>query len=423
MRVVILGAGLQGIATAMDLAWNKNMTEILLADYEYERARRIADLCNQKYGNKVKAAQCDVSHFNELVDLISGYDLVINVVNYYFNVQVMKACLKAKINYMDLGGLYVESIKQLKLHDEFVKEGLLAITGIGGCAGVTNVCAAWAVHQLDTVEDIHFYCGSNDWSKSSKPFEVSYAIETIMDELRMKPIQFMDGEYKELEKSEGKLIHYSEPVGPQMSYMITHSELGTVPLSFKDKGLRNCTFSIGFPEDMRAKLEFLHSIGFSSKDLINIDGAEVKPVRVLKKLMDMMPDDPNAEINDCDVIKTVVVGQKDGQKVEYTLEAVCRPIKEWPELMGAQVYIGGASAWTAELMRRGLITAKGVHGPETVIPPEVFFEEAAKREIYVTVNKKTLLGSNDWDAMERKKKINQWKTDDASRLTEAALLE
>ena len=168
MRVVVLGAGLQGIATALDLAWNKNMTEVLIADCEFERAKRVADLCNKKYGDKVTPRQIDVANFDELVSLITGYDQVINVVNYYFNIQVMKACLKAKINYMDLGGLYVESVKQLKLNDDFEKAGLLAITGIGGCAGVTNISAAWAADQLDSVEEIHFYCGCNDWSSTKK---------------------------------------------------------------------------------------------------------------------------------------------------------------------------------------------------------------------------------------------------------------
>ena len=46
--------------------------------------------------------------------------------------------------------------------------------------------------------------------------------------------------------------------------------------------------------------------------------------------------------------------------------------------------------------------------PELAVPAEEFFKEAAKREIYVTVNKKFLVGSSDWDAVERKKKINQW---------------
>ena len=409
MRVVVLGAGLQGIATALDLAWNQNMKEIKLGDCDFKRAKYVADLCNSKYGNKVTPYQLDVSDFDGLVDFISGYDLVINVVNYYWNIHVMKACLKAKINYMDLGGLYVESIEELKLNDEFEAAGILGITGIGGCAGVTNISSAWAVNQLDTVEDIHFYCGSNDWSVSKKPFEVSYAIETIMDEARMNPIQFIDGEFRELPAKSGmKLVNYSEPVGPQYANYVIHSELGTVPFSFMDKGLKNCTYSIGFPKEFADRIDFLHMLGFSGRNPVTVDGVEVKPVHVLKKMMDMMPDDPDATINDCDIIQTVVIGYKDGEKIEYTLESVCRPVKEWPELMGAQVYIGGASAWSAELMRRGLITRKGVCGPELAVPPEEFFKEAAKREIYVTVSKKFLIGSSDWDAVEKKKKINQW---------------
>jgi saccharopine dehydrogenase-like NADP-dependent oxidoreductase len=409
MRVAVLGAGLQGIATSLDLAWNKAMKEILLADYEVERANRIAALCNEKYGNKVTPKYVDVTDHDALVKLIDGYDLVINITNYYHNLKVMRACLEAGINYMDLGGLYVESVKQLKLNDEFEAAGLLAITGIGGCAGVTNISAAWAVDQLDSVEEIHFYCGCDDWSTSTKAFEVSYAIETIMDEFRMNPIQFVDGEFKELEPhANERLVQYSEPVGAQMSHNITHSELGTVPYSFMDRGLKQCTYSIGFPKAMADRLEFLHLLGFSGKEPVEVDGVKVSPVRVLKKLMDVMPDDPEAVINDCDVIKTVVSGVKDGEKIRYTLESVCRPVKWWPELMGAQVYIGGASAWSAELMRRGLVTRKGVCGPELAIPPLPFFEEAAKREIYVTCSKEFLLGSSDWDAVERKKKINQW---------------
>lgn len=50
----------------------------------------------------------------------------------------------------------------------------------------------------------------------------------------------------------------------------------------------------------------------------------------------------------------------------------------------------------------------GDNGPELDVPAEELFKEAAKREIYVTVNKKFLVGSDDWDAVERKKKINQW---------------
>jgi saccharopine dehydrogenase-like NADP-dependent oxidoreductase len=124
-------------------------------------------------------------------------------------------------------------------------------------------------------------------------------------------------------------------------------------------------------------------------------------------MMELQPDDPDAVINDCDIIKTVVIGTKGGKKVEYELEAICRPVKEWPELLGAQVYIGGAPAWAAELIRKGQIKGAGAFAPEECIPPIPFFEEAAKREIYIKATHKELLGSDNWSELKRKERVNQ----------------
>lgn len=410
MKVVVLGAGLQGIATALDLSWNKNMTEVLLADFNKERADYVADLCNKKYGEKVKTIKLDVSDFDALVNTIKGYDLVINEVNYYFNCHVMEACLAAKVNYMDLGGLYVETIKQMKYKSRFEEAGLIAIIGIGGTPGVTNVCARWAADRLDTIEEINVYCGCDDWSETKKAFEVTYSIETIMDEFYMKPIQFLNGQYVEVApKSGGEIIQYAKPIGDMHSYYIMHSEIGTLPEVYKEKGIKNCTFRIGFPDSVNDKLGFLHGLGFSRSDFVTVDGVDIKPVRVLKKMMELQPEDPDATINDCDVIKTVVIGTKDGKAIEYELEAVCRPIAEWPELLGAQVYIGGAPAWAAELLRRGEISGAGAFAPEECIPPEPFFAEAAKREIYIRVSQNMLLGTDDWSSAKKKELINQGK--------------
>ena len=408
MKIVVLGVGIQGIATALDLAWNENIEEILLADFDLKRAEYVSGLCNKKYGDKTRAVFADAGNHDELVELFRGYDFVINEVNYYFNRKVMEACLEAGVNYADIGGLYIETIEQVKYDKRFKEAGLLAILGIGGTPGVTNVCARYAIDRLDTVDAVDIYCACDDWSDSSKTFEVTYAIETIMDEFYMRPIQFIDGEYKEVDpQSGGEVIQYPEPIGEMYSYHIMHSEVGTLPEVFKDKGLKRCTFRIGFPDAVKEKLNFLHGLGFSGKEPVCADGVMVSPVRILKTMMDLQPDDPNASVNDCDVIKTVVRGAKDGRQIEYTLEMICRPVKEWPELLGAQVYIGGAPAWAAELFRRGLINEKGALAPEECIPPEAFFEEAAKREMYIMCTKKELVGSSDWSAYERKTRINQ----------------
>ena len=141
------------------------------------------------------------------------------------------------------------------------------------------------------------------------------------------------------------MVQYPKPVGEQWAYYLMHSEQGTIVDSYKSKGLKNCTYRIGFPKDIYDKLMFLHSLGFSYQGKMDFEGNGIKPVKILKKLMESQPEDPDAEINDCDVIKTDVFGLQNGKKVKYELDAICRPVREWPELLGAQVYIGGAPAW------------------------------------------------------------------------------
>ena len=41
MKALVLGAGLQGIATTLDLAWNKNIEKITLGDFDLEQAKKL----------------------------------------------------------------------------------------------------------------------------------------------------------------------------------------------------------------------------------------------------------------------------------------------------------------------------------------------------------------------------------------------
>ena len=50
MRIIQLEAGLQCIATALDLAKNTNFETVTLADFVIEKADEVAKICNDKFG-------------------------------------------------------------------------------------------------------------------------------------------------------------------------------------------------------------------------------------------------------------------------------------------------------------------------------------------------------------------------------------
>ncbi len=81
---------------------------------------------------RVSFRRVDIRNHEELSRTLKGSDVVINAAQYYFNLDVMKACLQAKVPYIDFGGLFHMTRKQMELDDTFAREGVLAIIGMGG---------------------------------------------------------------------------------------------------------------------------------------------------------------------------------------------------------------------------------------------------------------------------------------------------
>ena len=75
MKIALLGAGLQGNICCTDLC-DKELSpaekEIIVADYDYDKAKEVAD----KFG--LKAVQLDVRDHDKLVETIKGSDIVIS---------------------------------------------------------------------------------------------------------------------------------------------------------------------------------------------------------------------------------------------------------------------------------------------------------------------------------------------------------
>ena len=138
-----------GCATVYDLGQSKDVKQIVVGDYDLERAKRVA----RKYGGgKAKAVFVDVRKTAALARYLRGTEAVLNCTQYYWNLAVMKAALQARVHYLDLGGLFYTTRKQLKFDRQFKKTAKLAILGIGSAPGIANVMARYLADQLDRVD-------------------------------------------------------------------------------------------------------------------------------------------------------------------------------------------------------------------------------------------------------------------------------
>jgi len=396
MKIAIIGAaGAMARTIILDLLDNPEVEKILLADFQGEKAKRIAASMSD---DRLEACFVDGYHVEATAEAISGFDAVINSAQLFPNLfeKIMDACLIAGCHYNDLGGLYWTSRKLLDRFGEFEAANLTAVLCIGSAPGITNVLGRYACDRLDRVESAHFWDASVDNTDMQEidAFLPPYSIRTIMQEFTDKPVMFLDGEYKELPPCSGaEEMDFHEPIGRRTCIHTLHSEPATFVPAFQDKGIRNCTWRLGLPTELDEKAQFLSSIGFGSTDPITVGAVEVVPREVLSSVLEKHVEGKLSAVelalDDVECLRAQVLGTVDDKDIEYIVDCVAKPHSRWGGSCG-DLCTGTPPSITAQMQAKGIIEKAGVWGPEIIVP-ELFFSELAKREMQVTVTRKEVL--------------------------------
>ena len=102
MRLLVLGAGLQGSACAYDLLQNPAITEVRLADRAVDKLP--AFLQSYLGGGKLTPVQLDVKDPAAVQRTMSGVQGVMCAIPYYFNLPMTEAAIASGAHFCDLGG-------------------------------------------------------------------------------------------------------------------------------------------------------------------------------------------------------------------------------------------------------------------------------------------------------------------------------
>src|SRR5688572_15638803 len=146
-RIVILGgAGAMGRITAEDLLrTSRGKAQVVIADRDFSAVR----------GLPVETVHVDVTDPASLRRALDGAYATIASLPYRYNLAAMEGALDAGVHYIDLGGLFHVTRRQLDLAARFEESGVMAILGMGSAPGIVNVLAVLAAHGLDRVREIH----------------------------------------------------------------------------------------------------------------------------------------------------------------------------------------------------------------------------------------------------------------------------
>jgi len=392
MAFLILGAGAMGSIALRDLIETyKGNKKIIIADYYHNKAEELI----KHFKNKnLKSVFCDVRNLDKFINDFSDVDIIINCLQYQYNIDVMKFALKIKANYIDLGGLFHFTNKQLELNDEFKKNKLLAVIGMGASPGITNILANKAYEHFDILKEIHIRLGSKDNTKYSfkQALPISYSLKTILEEFSFKPAIFTKGKLKFLNPMSGMKIHkFPKPVGKVKPMYTIHSEIATLPISFKDKEIQEVSFKIAFPEDFVNKVKFLRDLGLSSEEEIDINGVKISPIDLVNKVaMSQKIPDIIGEINQCEIVRVIGKGIKNNKKSTLILDCFTYSKPEWN--VGTDINTGSPPSIVAQMIDKKIIKEFGVLPPEKIIPFELFIKEIEKRNMYLKIQEK-----NSWN--------------------------
>jgi len=380
-KVVVLGgAGAMGQVIVKDLAACSQLDNVTIADFNLDKAEELKKSIQSK---NVTAAFADLKDKKSLLSVLEGAAIVINSTPYYFNLDVMEAALEASCHYMDLGGLFHVTKKQLQLNDRFKEKNLLAVLGMGAAPGMTNVMARSGADELDSVKSIDIIIGCVDFVKVDHPLNPPYALDTILDEYTKEPMVFEAGQYMARPPMSGEItVDFPEPVGTAPAILTLHSEVLTLPETFKDKGVQDVTFRLGLPTEFHERLKFLVDLGFGKSEPLYKDDPNSAPRKVLAKMLEQFPV-PQQDPNDCEVVRVDVQGLKDGKKQLVRMEAIVYADKKWKISCGA-LDTGVPPSIVAQMIVQNKIAKRGVLAPEVCVPEQAFYDELSKRNIKVT---------------------------------------
>jgi saccharopine dehydrogenase-like NADP-dependent oxidoreductase len=373
MRVLLIGVGTVGEAIARLAAERDWCEQLVLADYDTQRATALA--ASLGGGDRFPVERVDARDSGQIVGLARRHrsELVMNAVDPQFLMPIFEAALEAGTHYMDMamslsrpGGPKLGD-EQFARADAWEASGKLALVGMGMDPGLSDVFAAHAAkHLFDEVHEVHVRDGG-DLAIPGYAFAPVFSIWTTIEECLNPPVVWADGAWQTTEPfSAPELFPFPEGVGPVECVNVEHEEVLLVPRWLKP---RRVTFKYALGSDFIDKLRTIHALGMDRTDPVNVKGVEVAPRDVLAAITP----DP-ATLGDRFVgraiVGTWVIGEEAGKPREVYLYQMADAQETWRrhglQVVGWQTGFNPVIAM--ELIASGAWSGAGVLGPEAFDP-------------------------------------------------------
>jgi lysine 6-dehydrogenase len=378
MRMLVLGAGLQGSACAYDLLQNPAITEVRLAD---QRVDRLPPFLQPYVGTgRLTTIQLDVKDTTAVAAAMQGVQSVMSALPYYLNLPMTEAAIAAGAHFCDLGGNTEIVQQQQRLQAQAKAKGVTVIPDCGLAPGMVNILAQLGIDRCDTVDAVRIFVGGlPQHPEGPLNYQIVYSIEGVLDYYTTLSWIIRDGKQLQMKAlSEIEPIHFDAPVGELEAF---HTAGGLSTMAFRYQGkIPNMEYkTLRYPGHAKI-MEAIRELGLLELEPVQVKGTTVVPREVA--IAQMQPRLTKTNSPDLVALRVVVTGKKDGKSITHTFELVDR--YDAAHGISAMMRTTGYSlSITGQLQAAGAVTPAGVHTPDECMPGERYIAELATRGVII----------------------------------------
>ncbi|HVH39193.1 MAG TPA: saccharopine dehydrogenase C-terminal domain-containing protein [Gemmatimonadaceae bacterium] len=378
MRMLVLGAGLQGSACAYDLLQNPAITEVRLADRTVDHLPAFL----QPYvgGERLKLITLDVKDSAAVGQAMAGVKSVMCAIPYYFNLPMSEAAIAAGANFCDLGGNTEIVQQQQKLSAAAEAKGLSIIPDCGLAPGMVNILAQLGIDRCDSVDSVRIYVGGLPQEPTGPlKYQIVYSIEGVLDYYTTLSWVVRDGKRTQVKAlSEVEPVRFDSPVG-ELEAFHTAGGLSTMAFRYEGKIPTMEYKTLRYPGHASI-MEAVRELGLLELEPVDVKGTKVVPRELA--IAAMQPRLTKKNSPDLVALRVTVGGKKAGKNVVHNFELVDR--HDATRGISAMMRTTGFSlSITGQLQAEGAVKPLGVHTPDECMPGERYVTELGKRGILI----------------------------------------
>jgi len=374
MRMLVLGAGLQGSACAFDLLGLPEVERVTLADLN---PSRLPAFLKKRAGKRLAVARVDVKQAARLRVLMRGHDAVMNASPYFFNFAVSKAAVAAGLHCSDLGG-NTEIVQQQKTLDAAARKKRVSIIPDCGLApGMVNIIAAEGIRRVGDADTVKIFVGGlPQHPQPPLNYQIVYSLEGALDYYTTPSWVLRDGKPARVDAlSELESVTFPAPVGTLEAFH-TGGGISTMPWAYAGK-VRTMEYkTLRYPGHV-AIMHPVRELGLLSMKPVMVKGMKVVPRDAFIATVTPELTKPNAP--DLVALRIEVTG-RDKRRVVWQL------LDYADEKAGVSAMMrttGYSLAITGLMQVDGRITAVGAHTPDEAVPFQPYVDELKKRGVEI----------------------------------------